>query len=110
MPWKSACHAGTMTKRVLFKSPPATTDSFGEPSTTWTDVKTVWASVEPLSGREFLQAQASQSEVTHKIIIRASGITANMRAVYDGRTFEIASVMNQREQGAIYVIMAKEVV
>lgn len=107
--WKSACNAGTMTKRVKFETPPTGQDEYGAPTTTWGTYGTFWASVEPLSGREFIQAQAAQSELTHKITTRASGIVPNMRAVYDSRVFEITAVLNQQERGALYVIMAKEV-
>lgn len=108
--WKSACEAGKMTKRVRFETPPADQDSFGAPATLWGVYGTFWASVEPLSGRDFIQAQAVQSEITHKITTRKTGITAKMRAVYDSRTFHIVSVLSPNETGATYVIMAKELV
>ncbi|MCK9325824.1 MAG: phage head closure protein [Bacteroidales bacterium] len=52
--------------------------------------KTVWASVEPLKGRDYFEARKIQSAVTHKIIIRyLSGITPDMKIDFKGRIFEI---------------------
>lgn len=36
----------------------------------WVEVDTVWAAIEPLSAREFIQSQATQSQVTARIVIR----------------------------------------
>lgn len=55
----------------------------GEISREWTTVATVWAAVEPLSAREFIQSQATQSQITAKIIIRhREGLDASMRLVH----------------------------
>lgn len=110
MAWKSSCSSGTMTKRITFQSMITTQNEYGEPVSGWTDAGTVWASIEPLSGRDFFQAQAVQSEITHKIITRWSGARPEMRIKYGTRYFDIESVINEKERGAKYIIMAKEVV
>lgn len=110
MAWKSGCSSGTMTKRITFQSLVTTQNEYGEMVSGWTDVKTVWASIEPLSGRDFFQAQAVQSEITHKIITRWTGATPDMRIKYGTRYFDIESVINEKEQGAKYIVMAKEVI
>lgn len=52
--------------------------------------KTVWASVEPLKGREYFEARKIQSEATHKIIIRyLTGVTPDMKIEFKGRIFDI---------------------
>jgi SPP1 family predicted phage head-tail adaptor len=45
-------------------------DENGETQQVWQEVATVWAAVEPLSAREFIQSQAIQSQVTARIVIR----------------------------------------
>lgn len=55
----------------------------GETQQEWTEVATVWAAVEPLSAREFIQSQAIQSQVTTRIVIRyRDGMHAAMRLVH----------------------------
>lgn len=54
----------------------------------------VWAAIEPLSAREFTQSQATQSEVTARIVIRArQDLDAAVRIVHlrtvNGVTTEI---------------------
>jgi SPP1 family predicted phage head-tail adaptor len=56
----------------------------------WTDVVTVWGSVQPLSARELLAAQAAQSVATKRIIIRfRPGIEPTMRIVHRGVVYDI---------------------
>ena len=48
----------------------------------------------PLSGREFLQAAATQSEVTARVTIRwMPGVEPTMRLVHDGTAYRIAAVL-----------------
>ena len=77
----------------------------------WTPVCTVWASVSPLSGREFYEAGQSQSEVTHKLRLRyRPGIKTEMRIVYGSRIFAILSIIDWEERHESLLIMAKELV
>lgn len=58
-------------------------DENGETRQEWTEVATVWAAVEPLSAREFMQSQATQSQITARIVIRyRDGLDASMRLVH----------------------------
>lgn len=87
--------AGDLRRRVLIQSRQATVDGFGQRSTTWTDVATVFAEIQPLSGRELQLAQAINAEVNHKVTIRyRPGISAAMRVVYQGRRFNIQAVID----------------
>lgn len=55
----------------------------GETQQQWVEVKTVWAAIEPLSAREFIQSSAMQSQVTARIIIRhMDDLDASMRLVH----------------------------
>jgi SPP1 family predicted phage head-tail adaptor len=42
----------------------------GEVARDWVEVATVWATIEPLSVREFIQSQEKQSQVSAKIKMR----------------------------------------
>ncbi|MDW7651312.1 MAG: phage head closure protein, partial [Bacillota bacterium] len=76
----------------------------------WVDIGTVWASIEPLSGREFFAAQQVNAEVSTKITLRyKAGIKPEMRVLFAGRVFEILSVINLEEKNIQFVLMCKEV-
>lgn len=58
-------------------------DQAGEVARVWEEVATVWAAIEPLSAREFIQSQATQSQITARIVIRfREGLNAAMRLVH----------------------------
>lgn len=69
-----------------------------------------WASIEPLSGREYMEASQMGSEVTHRIRLRYfSGLTTKHHLTYGGRTFNIVSMLNLDEGNVVHELMAKEV-
>lgn len=74
--------------------------------------KTVWASVEPLKGREYFEARKIESEATHKIIIRyLPGITPDMKIDFKGRIFNFEGPpINPEERNKYLEIYATEVV
>lgn len=56
----------------------------------WTLVAKVYASIEPLSTREFVEAQAQQAEFTARIVIRyRPGVLETMRAVHGSTIYAI---------------------
>ena len=84
--------AGKLKQRVTIEQPVAGTRSGLGTPTTWASVATVWASVEPLQGREYLAAQQAQSEVTTRVRLRyLAGITAAMRINHGGTIYNIVS-------------------
>ena len=85
--------AGDMNRRITLQARDTAVDSHGQQATTWADVITCWASIEPLDGRELVTAKAINAEVSHRVVVRyRAGVTAAMRAVYQGRFFNILSV------------------
>ena len=55
----------------------------GATSGEWTEVATVWAAIEPLSVKEFIQSQATQAQLTARIVFRhRSGLDPAMRLVH----------------------------
>lgn len=110
--------AGALTRRITLQQRATTQDTFGGQSITWTDVATVWAAVEPLTGRELLSAQAVQSTVSHQITIRYQAQFADpkqmaqMRAVMikDGvtRLFNIHGSRDEGEKRQSIVLDAEE--
>ena len=88
--------AGQLRQRVTIQKDTPTQDVYGQPVASWGTHLTRWASVEPLTGREAFTAAQMQSTVTTRIRVRWSsghGITPKMRVSWDGRLFEIDSVV-----------------
>lgn len=84
-------------------------DAGGVPDETWTDLKTVWAAVEPLRGRELIAAQSTNSEVQGTIRIRyRAGVTPRMRCVFDSRYYDILAVTDHLERNKELVLMVRE--
>ncbi len=104
--------AGRLNKRVMLEQPVTTTDAYGGTTTTWQEVGTRWAGVEPLRGKEFFEAQAAQSEVEVRVVVRydsaIAGVDATWRVVYGSRVFEVESAINTGERDEQIEIMCKE--
>ena len=106
--------AGTLRKRITLQQQSLSVDSYGQQVITWTDVATVWASLEPSVGRELVAAQAVRLDQPTTITIRWQGAfgspraVAAMRAVYNGRTFNIHSVENEDERNVLLTLIASE--
>ncbi|HZG83835.1 phage head closure protein [Paenibacillus sp.] len=90
--------AGRLRHKIVIKSPPTTRNSYGEqpaPDAEWTVFATVWASKEPLLGREYFAAEAAQSRVEVKFRIRyRDGINNTMRIVHGDDEYEILSAID----------------
>jgi SPP1 family predicted phage head-tail adaptor len=87
--------AGTLRRQITIQSRSSTPDTFGQSVRTWSNLVTTWADIEPLSGRELEVARAVQPEVTHQVTIRyRTGLTDVMRIVYQGRYFNINSILD----------------
>lgn len=100
---------GPLRHRVTFEKRKTSRDEFGQPVEGWDVVATLWASVEPISGRELIAAQQTQAETTHRIRCRyRAGLEAAQRIVFESRPFDIQSVINPREIGASLEILANE--
>ncbi len=103
---------GPLNKRVAIRSASRTRDDYGEPIASWSTDATVWASVEPISGREMLNAQQQHAEITHRIRMRyqpGTSVTAEKRILFDSRDFEIVSVINRKEKKRMLELLCKEV-
>ena len=75
----------------------------------WVLFKEVWGSIEPLSAKEFEQAQQLQVEITHKITIRHDkDIKRDMKIKYKDRTFDIQYILDKDEKRNYLEIRAVE--
>ncbi|KZL94364.1 phage head closure protein [Clostridium magnum] len=73
------------------------------------DFKTIWASIAPVKGREYLEAKKIQAELTYKITIRyAKDITPDMQIRYGERIFNIKDIIDPFEKHELLEIMCIE--
>jgi SPP1 family predicted phage head-tail adaptor len=104
---------GSRRHRVLIERlvDPPMLDPFGEPIPTWEEHASRWAFVDPLVGREFFQAQQTQTDVDHTILLPYDSLTAQitpeMRITHLGKVFDIEAVINPNTRNAEIQVMAK---
>lgn len=98
---------GKLRHRVTIEKSGRTQDpETGEITLGWQAMATVWATVEPLSAKEFIAAQAGQSEVTARIKMRYRGdIGPTMRAKYRGQVYNIHGVLPDPHSGRHWVTL-----
>lgn len=92
----AAMKAGKLDKRLDIEQPITTQDSAGSPVVSWLAVGTVWASIEPIKGREAMTANQNLAIMDTRIKVRAhpllSSINAKWRVKYNGLIYNIVSV------------------
>lgn len=105
---KALC-AGQLRHQVTLQSRTVSVASNGDPTSVWTTYATTWAVVEPLTGREYWESRATQSEVTHRVTLRhRSGVSPTDRVVYKSRNLDVVAVRNLEERDRILVLDCKE--
>ena len=106
--------AGTLGRRIKIQRPSTVKDSLGAPSRSWINVATVWADIQPLSGRESVIANRISAEITHQITVRYQTVfdnpqqVAQMRVLYKSRIFNIHSALNEDERRTQLILLVSE--
>jgi len=102
--------SGNLKHKIIIQTYSGPQDDFGEVTKGWSDFEMAYASITPLSAKEFFKA-GTHNEVSHKIIIRfIPGIIPKMRIVFDTRIFNIESVLNIREENRSLQLICTEFV
>lgn len=100
---------GKLDKRIKIMQSDKVSDGSGGFENELKEVKTVWAHVRPISGREFWQAQQINAEISHKIIIRYTEAVNRTNLIsYNGRIFDIQYLINVDEKNKWLEIQALE--
>lgn len=99
--------AGRLRHRVLIQNPVESQDPrSGASITTWIDLATVFAEVVPASVREFVAAQAIDSEVTVRITIRhRAGVTDKSRVIHRRQIYNVHGVLADPVSGLEYMTL-----
>ena len=99
---------GTLRHRITIEQYSATRDPVsGAEIESWsTYLADVPASVVSVSGKEYLSASAEQAGIQARVTVRYdSGITAKMRIVWDGKTYQIKDIFPDPSARAYLVLM-----
>jgi SPP1 family predicted phage head-tail adaptor len=106
--------AGTLRHKIIIQQKttgsPAQ-DASGVPQFTWEEFIECYAAVEPVSGREYWQAQQYNAE--RNVVFRIhyhEGVIPRMRVSFDARTFDIESVINAHTANRDMLLMTTEIV
>ena len=101
--------AGVLRKRITIQKKSVTKNSYGEEVITWVTHCQAWAQMEPLSGREFLEARQIQAEGMVRFTLRyQDGIVPEMRVLFGTRTFNIQSAIHVEERRREIQLMCVE--
>lgn len=108
---------GNLRHRLTFQTRTTTQDAYGgEQVAPWTDAFTVWGSIQPLRGREYMDAMQQQADVSHRVIIRyRAGVKPTMRIKHkldsrSARYLEVVSVIESYIRGRSMELMCREAV
>lgn len=111
--------AGRLRHRVAIQTPVDAQNTRGEVERAYPTVAVVRASVEPLSGRELLEAQQIESRVTCRVRMRyADGVTSHSRILLLGpdgdpahptRTLNVLSVIDREQRHIELELMCEDV-
>lgn len=99
---------GNLRHRVIFQKRIIGTDPEGYPIDTWVDIRTVWASVSNLSGREFYAAAAVQAENTVKFTVRyVPDVDTSVKILFRGNQYNITAIDNIKYKNEYMEIKAQ---
>jgi SPP1 family predicted phage head-tail adaptor len=100
---------GLLNRQVTLQKPVATANTIGEQTSTWQDVATVWAYLEPATGSWYYAGMQRESKVDGRIhILYRNDIKSNWRVKYGDRYFIIVSLINSNEANRESIIMFRE--
>lgn len=103
--------AGQMRHKVTVQASTPTRNDVGAEVESWSDEFTVWASVEPLKGRKFMEGAAQTQTVSHRVMVRyRDGFTPEKRLKFGMRFFTIVSVIHVEERQQMMQLMCQELV
>jgi SPP1 family predicted phage head-tail adaptor len=96
----TADRIGALRHRVRLHRPERTAVAGGTAIIAWKSVGSMFARIEPASGREVVLGDGVAARVTHRVLIRhRDGVAAEMRFVEGRRTLEIRAVLDLDGRG-----------
>lgn len=102
---------GLMRRRITIQSVTSVSDGMGGTTDTVVPVaENIPARVEPLEGRELIQAMQTGMQRPHRFTIRyRTDVTGAKTLLYDSRSFDIKSIQDPEEKHRELQLMTDEV-
>ena len=102
-------NSGDLRHRIVIQANVPTRDSSGEEVPAWHDFASPWATAEPLRGQEYLEARKLEADLDIRFRIRFhDGLKPSMRVLFDGRIFDVISVIHVKSNRREIQLMCKE--
>jgi len=90
--------AGELNRRVIIEQATRSRNTFNEEVLVWTAWATVWAALEPATGRTYYAAKQYDAKVDGRVRIRyIEGLRSDMRLNYNGRILSIVGIIHPKE-------------
>ena len=97
---------GRLRERIYLQRVVRTPDDTGGHTESWNTISGTWAAVEPLQGRERLEALQTSADITHRVTIRYdANIGAADRWLFRDRVLEIVEPPYSPEERRAYTVM-----
>lgn len=100
---------GDLRHRLTIEKPVQAQDpNTGAITETWQEVDTVWASIKPMSAREFTASSTEHTKVSTRITIRyRSDITDEMRLYHQSKDtyYDIHGILADSDSGLEYITL-----
>ena len=111
--------AGLLRKRVTLQQRSGSVEStYGQQLLTWSDIATLWAEIEAVSGQQLARSQSIYNQTTHHIFVRYQGLLANVRQVGSYRIvytsgavtryFDLGASLNEGERNRMVTLLCSE--
>lgn len=103
--------AGLLRHKIEIQEKVTRRSATGGEQITWEPYCYSWASISPLSGREYFQARQAQATISHKMIMRyQSGIKPYHRVSWGERIFDINAILNENEANIRLTLFCTEAI
>lgn len=103
--------AGDFNRRVTLQKRIDTMDAYGQKSTGWSDIATVWAHVQPLSATQTTDETANRRELDMLVTIRHRPSlvqSGDWRVLYAGRHYDVIGARDPHTAHDVVVMECKE--
>jgi SPP1 family predicted phage head-tail adaptor len=107
--WDKMVSIGAMRHRITFQQMTSTLDAGGGRAISYSTFKTVHAHIKQDSGREKYEQGVLEAKKVFTFTIRfISGLTEDMRIIFNSKSFNITSIINDDERNKYLIIKADE--
>ena len=100
---------GELNQRAALQARVLTPDGGGGFSESWQSFASVWIAVAPIGGNDAPGAEALQSRVRHRIVLRRrTDLAAGQRVVVGARRFKVQGVLDEGPHASTTTLLCEE--